>query len=80
MAVGVGAAAAYYVWGRDACFTFESVSIADDSTPQDKTLAESIKNELTTKVFCGAALILPFVVLLLGIGIAWVRRGFASKT
>jgi len=53
--VGVGAAAAYYVWGRDACFTFETVSIADDSTPQDKTLAESIKNELTTKVLCGTA-------------------------
>jgi hypothetical protein len=38
--VGVGAAAAYYVWGRDACFIFESVSIADDNTPQDKTLAD----------------------------------------
>ena len=128
-----------------------SVSIADDSAPQDKTLAESIKNELTTKVFCGtaktsplltleslaereavkqigyqwlepygwstasewadvlddgqlnvadiihtlsgyvhrarlwnllgplvAALILPPILLLLGIGIAWVRRGFVS--
>jgi len=27
-----------------------------------------------------AALILPPILLLLGIGIAWVRRGFASKT
>ena len=150
--VGVGVLAAYYVWGRDVCNTFESIYIADDITPQDKTLAESIKNELTTKVLCGtaatsplltleglaergavkqaafqwlgpqgwsmpasgwidvvdgdqikageivhrvsddghrarlrnllgplvAALILPPILLLLGIGIAWVRRGFAS--
>ena len=27
-----------------------------------------------------AALILPPILLVLGIGIAWVRRGFASKT
>jgi hypothetical protein len=154
--VGIGVLAAYYVWGRDACFNFESVSIADARefviAPQDKTLAESIKNEVTTKVLCGtaatsplltleglaergavkqvafqwlgpqgwsmpasgwldiadgdqiqaaeiihrvsadvhrarlwyllgplvAALILPPILLLLGIGIAWVRRGFAS--
>ena len=66
----------------------EGMPVSPSKASQSQTIVrhrtkpslKSIKNELTTKVFCGAALILPFVVLLLGIGIAWVRRGFASKT
>ena len=61
--VAVGAAAAYYVWGRDVCYTFVGVEIADDGAPEDKTQAESIKKELTTKVSCARADDTPLVVL-----------------
>jgi hypothetical protein len=51
---GVAIAAAYYVRGVDACYRFVSVSVAADKASQaDQQLVDSVKNDATTKVFCG---------------------------
>lgn len=50
---GVIAISAYNVWGIDACYSFVSISIANDIQPEDRQLAENLKREATTKTFCG---------------------------
>jgi hypothetical protein len=51
----VAIAGAYYVWGRDACYSFVSVSVvaADNVSQADKQLAEAQKTAATSKTFCG---------------------------
>jgi hypothetical protein len=51
--VGVAIISASYVWGTDPCYSFVSVSVADNIKPQDRELADHVKREATTKMFCG---------------------------
>jgi hypothetical protein len=51
---GVAIAGAYYVWGTDACYTFDSVSVhAENASEADKQLVAFIKKAATTNTFCG---------------------------
>ena len=43
----------FYVWGRDVCYRFISVTIADTASTDDRQLAERIYEEGTTKIFTG---------------------------
>jgi hypothetical protein len=43
----------FYVWGRAMSYTFVSVTIADTAKPEDRQLAESLKQEATAKTFTG---------------------------
>jgi hypothetical protein len=44
---------AIYVWGYPVSYTFFTISIADEATAQDRTLAESEKKDAITKTFTG---------------------------
>jgi hypothetical protein len=60
---GVSIASAYYVWGRAACYRFVTVSVADNPQQQDRQLAENVKQETTTKTFCGSFQYSPLLTL-----------------
>jgi hypothetical protein len=51
--VGVAVVSANYIWGTDPCYSFVTVSIAENVRPQDRELADHVKHEATTKTFCG---------------------------
>jgi len=53
LVVGVTVVSANYVWGTDACYSFVSVSVADNIKQQDRELTDHVKREATTKTFCG---------------------------
>ena len=44
---------AYYVWGVDACYSFMTISTADNIKPTDKEVVEGMRQEIATKIFCG---------------------------
>ncbi len=60
---GVSIASAYFVWGKDTCYGIVTVSIADNPQQQDRQLAENIKQEATTKTFCGGVQYSPLLTL-----------------
>lgn len=72
-----------YVWGRDVSYTFVSVTIADTASPEDRQLAESVKQEATTKTFTGQLQYSPILTLesLAGrgavtqVGVQWLEPG-----
>jgi hypothetical protein len=47
--------AAIYVWGQPVKYTFFTISIADEATAQDRTLAESMKERAITTTFTGGS-------------------------
>jgi len=51
--IGVIIFSSYYIWGRDYCYNFVSVSVADKITPQDRELVDRVIQEATTSMFCG---------------------------
>lgn len=61
--IGVFAASAYYVWGRDACYTFLTISIPSGISQEDRDLAQNVRHEATTKVFCGPYQYSPVLTL-----------------
>jgi hypothetical protein len=61
--VGALVASIYYVWGLDVYYTFESVSIANTAEPQDRQLAEIMKQEATAKTFSGQFQYSPLLTL-----------------
>jgi hypothetical protein len=56
-------AASVYVWGRDVSYRFVTVSIADTVEPQDRQLAERMKQEATAKTFTGKFPYSPLLTL-----------------
>jgi hypothetical protein len=56
-------ASAIYVWTAPVAYTFVTVSIADEVAPQDRKLAESVKQEATTKIFTGDTQYSPVLTL-----------------
>ena len=44
---------AVYVWTAPVAYTFVRVSIADEAAADDRKLAESVRQEATTKIFTG---------------------------
>jgi hypothetical protein len=56
-------ASSVYVWGRDVSYRFVTVSIADTAEPQDRQLAERMKQEVTTKTFTGQFQYSPVLTL-----------------
>ena len=72
---------AYYVWGKDACYTFVSVSIADNVSNDDLRLAEAIRKEATERAFCGTAQVSPLLSLedlakrgvVTQVGVSWLE-------
>jgi hypothetical protein len=46
-------ASAIYVWGYPVSYTFFTISIADEATAEDQTLAESVKKDAITATFTG---------------------------
>ena len=63
MLVGIVVASSFYVWGRDVAYSFVSVTIADTAKPEDRQLAESVKQEATTKTFTGQFQYSPLLTL-----------------
>jgi hypothetical protein len=51
--LGSVATSAYFVWGKEACYTFVTVSILDSAQQEDRQLAEAMRKETTEKTFCG---------------------------
>ena len=56
-------ASAVYVWAAPFAYTFVTVNIADDAVPHDRKLAESVKQEATTKIFTGDIQYSPVLTL-----------------
>lgn len=50
---GAGIISAEYGWGPAACYSFVSVTVSDGAPPKDQQLADQIRDEATTKTFCG---------------------------
>lgn len=81
--VGTAIVSGIYVWGRDVSYTFVSVTIADTASLEDRQLAESVKQEATTKTFTGQAHYSPILTLesLAGrgtvtqVGVEWLEPG-----
>jgi len=81
--IGTLSASAYYVWGKDACYTFVSVSIADNTSNDDRQLAETVRKEATERTFCGAAEYSPLLTLeelakrgvVTQVGVSWLEPG-----
>ena len=53
----------FYVWGREVCYRFISVTIADTASTDDKQLAKGIREEATTKTFTGKYSYSPLLTL-----------------
>jgi hypothetical protein len=49
----VAIGSAYYVWGRDVCYSFVTVSVVDTDQQQDRELADRVKNDTVTRTLCG---------------------------
>ncbi|PYI90314.1 MAG: hypothetical protein DME97_17595 [Verrucomicrobia bacterium] len=81
--VGTVTVSSIYVWGRDVSYTFVSVTISDTANPEDRQLAESVKQEATTKTFTGQFPYSPILTLesLAGrgavtqVGVQWLEPG-----
>jgi hypothetical protein len=79
--IATASASAYYVWGKDACYTFVSVSIADNVRSDDLRLAEAIRKEATERTFCGTAQLSPLLTLedlakrgvVTQVGVSWLE-------
>ena len=56
-------ASAIYVWGTPIEYRFFTVSISDQASPDDRKLAESMKQEATTKTFKGEIEYSPVLTL-----------------
>src|SRR6266705_3568010 len=56
-------ASCIYVWGRDVSYRLVTITIADAATPQDRELAESMKQQATTKTFTGQFQYSPLLTL-----------------
>jgi hypothetical protein len=56
-------ASAVYVWAAPCAYTFVTVNIADDAAAHDRKLAESVKQEATTKIFTGDIQYSPVLTL-----------------
>ena len=61
--VSVAVASSFFVWGSDVSYTFVTVTIADSASPEDRQLAESVKQEATTKIFTGQIQYSPILTL-----------------
>jgi hypothetical protein len=72
--IGTLVASSFYVWGRDVSYSFVTVSIADTANAQDRQLAESVKQEATTKTFTGRLRYSPLLTLE-----ALARRGVVTQ-
>jgi hypothetical protein len=88
LVLGVVSASAYYVWGKEVCYTFVTVSIADDAKQEDRQLAEAIRKEATEKTFCGTTQYSPVLTLeglakrgaVTQIGVSWLEpSGWSFK-
>ena len=81
--VGTTIVSSFYVWERDVSYTFVSVTIADTASAEDRKLAESVKQEATTKTFTGQLQYSPILTLesLAGrgavtqVGVEWLEPG-----
>jgi hypothetical protein len=56
-------ASAIYVWGTPIAYRFVTVSISDQASPEDRKLAESMKQEAITKTFQGKIEYSPVLTL-----------------
>lgn len=43
----------YWIWVQPICYKFVSVSVTERGSPQDQDLAEHVREEATTRTFCG---------------------------
>ncbi len=53
LVIGVLSVSAYYVWWKEACYTFVTVGIDDNAGQENRQLAEAIRKEATKRTFCG---------------------------
>jgi hypothetical protein len=55
LVTGVGAVIAWsiYIWGPSVRYRFVNVSIADTASPEDRQLAQSMRQEASTNTFVG---------------------------
>jgi hypothetical protein len=79
----------FYVWRRDVCYRFITVTIADTASTNDRQLAESIREETTTKIFTGKYTYSPLLTLeglakrgaVTQVGVEWLEPdGWSFKT
>lgn len=86
--IATACASAYYVWGRDACYTFVTVSTADNLGSDDLRLAEAMRKEATERTFCGTAEPSPLLTLedlakrgvVTQVGVSWLEpSGWSSN-
>ena len=88
LVVGVLFVSAYYVLGKEACYTFVSVSIADNARQEDQQLAKAIRKEATERIFCGTTEYSPVLTLeglakrgaVTQVGVSWLEpNGWSFK-
>jgi hypothetical protein len=88
LVLGALSVSTYYVWGPEACYTFVTVSIADNASQEDRQLAEAIRKEATERTFCGTTQYSPVLTLeglakrgaVTQIGVSWLEpNGWSFK-
>ena len=88
LVLGVLSVSAYYVWGEEACYTFVTVSVADNARQEDRQLAEAIRKETTERTFCGTTQYSPVLTLedlakrgaVTQVGVSWLEpNGWSFK-
>lgn len=79
---------AYSIFGKEACYTFVTIGIADSAHQEDRQLAEAIKKEVTEKTFCSttqhsALLTLEYLAkrgAVTQVGLSWLEpNGWSFK-
>ena len=78
---GTACVSAYYVWGQEACYKFESVSPSESLSDPDQNLFDHIKSETVSKQFCGSSLVSPLLTIedmaqrgaITQVGLEWLK-------